>query len=692
MTRSAGVLTSLLFTFFFVSSGAQALTAPHLEVDLISSHQVVVPGDKAYVGLRFKLEPEWHIYWINPGDSGEPPQIEWQLPAGVTIGAIEWPVPKKIPVGPLMNYGYENEVLLPMALEIAPDFQSGEAKLVADVRWLVCREECIPGKGRLEKTIRVKSGGRAEPDAQWHAHFLAALEATAKPVPHDWQLLAKSQDEEFLLAIESPSVAGILKVDFLPAVTDLIVHATEPRVRVEGKRIDLTLTKSDRLLNDPEALPGLLLVSFDEGEVKAFEASFPLRAPGTEAIFSFSVLLAILSAFLGGLILNLMPCVFPVLSLKVMSLMQMSGMKRGEMIKHGWAYASGILVSFWVLAAALLLFRISGSQIGWGFQLQSPQFVFALACLLFFFGLNLLGFFEISGSFTGMGNSLAASEGYRGSFFTGVLATLVATPCTAPFMGSAVGFALTQPAIVAVWIFTSLALGLAAPYVVLSYVPALGSYLPKPGRWMESFKQFMAFLIFATVLWLMWILGLQTSFMGPVALFGAFIVISFAVWLAIRWPRLKAVAVLCGLLALILIGLPLKPFTENRGVSEDAHEEKLQWEKFSPERLARYREEGKPVFLNFTAAWCISCKVNEMVALNAPEVQAKFRELGIVLMKADWTNHDPLIAETLAKFGRSGIPFYVLYLRDKSKPAIEFPEVLTAGIVLKHLSQMEERQ
>lgn len=686
---------SLLFILLLGFELAHAVRAQHLEVDLVSSHRTLAPGERTQVALHFKLDPHWHVYWINPGDSGEPPQIEWVLPLGVKVGDIEWPIPKKIPVGPLMNYGYENEVLLPMALDVGPDYQGKNIKLVADARWLVCKEECVPGKARLEKTIPVRTDGVSEPDSKWQAHFLAARESRPKPHPADWRLSAETKGEKLLLSIRADSLNGITKVDFLPSIPDHIVHAEEPQVKLNGDRVEIELSKSDRLLDDPKSLPGVLIASVEgaeDGEVKSYEVSFPFQSAGMGSS-SLSVFIALVSAFLGGLILNLMPCVFPVLSIKVMSLMNISGMERAKIIKHGWAYTFGILVSFWILAAALLVIRFSGSQIGWGFQLQSPQFVFAVACFLFFFGLNLLGFFEISGSFTGAGSSLSNQEGYRGSFFTGVLATLVATPCTAPFMGSAVGFALTQSTVVAILIFTSLALGLAAPYVLLSYVPSLGAYLPKPGRWMESFKQAMAFLVFATVLWLMWILGLQASATGPVSLFAAFIVISFAVWVSVRWPRSTKFAAIGGLIALILIALPLKPVADERTmVSGSGGEERPQWEKFTPEKLAQYRNEGKAVFLNFTAAWCITCKVNEMVALNAPEVRAKFKELGIVLMKADWTNHDPMITDMLSKFGRSGIPFYVLYPKDKTKPAVELPEVITAGLVLKHLSQMEESQ
>jgi thiol:disulfide interchange protein DsbD len=372
-----------------------------------------------------------------------------------------------------------------------------------------------------------------------------------------------------------------------------------------------------------------------------------------------------------------------------MSVVQMSGEERSRIIKMGWAYTLGILVSFWLLVAVLLILRYSGLHIGWGFQLQSPQFVFVLASVLFAFALNLLGFFEISGRFTAYGSSLAYRPGYMGSFFTGVLATLVATPCTAPFMGAAIGFALSQSAGVVLGIFTALAIGLALPYLLLSYVPAVGRWLPRPGRWMETIKQLMAFLVFGTVIWLAWVLGLQTSPAGLIILLLAFFSIGLVVWVANRWRRAAPAAALLGAAAVLLATFSLEATVSTRGGETTAREEQgLAWEPFSPAKVAEYRAQGRPIFIDFTAAWCVSCQVNELMVFRSEEVKEALNKRGFALLKADWTNHDPVITQALASFGRNGVPFYVIYGEGKNSPAVPLPEIITAGIVLQALEDL----
>jgi thiol:disulfide interchange protein len=381
--------------------------------------------------------------------------------------------------------------------------------------------------------------------------------------------------------------------------------------------------------------------------------------------------------------------VFPVLSLKVMSVLHLSGEPRSRIISLGWAYTLGILVSFWILVAVLLTLRYGGQQIGWGFQLQSPQFVFVLASVLFAFGLNLLGLFEISGRFVGYGSSLTHRPGYVGSFFTGVLATLVATPCTAPFMGSAIGFALSQSVAVVFGIFTALALGLALPYLLMAHIPAVGRWLPRPGRWMETFKQLMAFLVFGTVIWLAWVLGLQTSSEGLVTLLLAFFSIGFAAWIARRWKRASIVAMVLGIAAVGLAAFSLEGRVpaQNGGIAS-WEKDGLDWEPFSPATVAAYRAQGRPIFIDFTAAWCVSCQVNELMVFRSEEVGTALKERGFALLKADWTNYDPMITQTLASFGRNGVPFYVIYGKGEHSPAVTLPEIISPGIVLRALENL----
>ncbi len=403
-----------------------------------------------------------------------------------------------------------------------------------------------------------------------------------------------------------------------------------------------------------------------------------------------SIWLPILFALLGGLLLNLMPCVFPILSIKALSVLQMSGEHRRDVRKMGWAYTLGILVSFWALVATLVALRLGGRHIGWGFQLQSPHFVFVLACILFVFGLNLLGVFEIYGAFVSVGDGLTRRSGLAGPFFTGVLATVVATPCTAPFMGAAVGFALSQSPLIVFAIFTALGFGLALPYLLICYLPGLGRILPKPGAWMETVKHVMAFLIFGTTLWLAWVLSLQSSSTGLLLLMTAFVGLGFTAWLYSRFARTAPMAIVLGLAVVTSSSLALtKPQLSPTPVETTIQKsDALIWEAYSPEKLGAYRAQGRPVFVDFTAAWCVSCKVNETVIFHSDEVKKKLTELGFVLLKADWTNEDPMITQALNAFGRNGVPFYVVYPRGKESAAMPLPEVLNAGVVLGALGKL----
>jgi thiol:disulfide interchange protein len=404
-----------------------------------------------------------------------------------------------------------------------------------------------------------------------------------------------------------------------------------------------------------------------------------VRAEGSAVDAGWALTLqALLFAFLGGMILNLMPCVFPVLSIKVLAFMSQREHELKLQRRHAWVYAAGILVSFWGLTALLLVLRAAGDQIGWGFQLQSPGFVACLAFLLFFLGLSLVGVIEIGGSFAGVGQGLVSGEGYASSFFTGVLATVVATPCTAPFMGSAVGFALAQPVPVVAGVFTALGAGLALPYMAIAWFPFLGRALPKPGRWMETFKQAMAFPVFGTVIWLVWVYGLQTDVHGVLRLLTGILLVALSAWMVGRFPSwlTKGVA---GLLVAAALGLALSRDVESK------------WEPYSMARVAELRAQHRAVFVDFTAAWCVSCKVNELLALRPKKVTEAFARKKVVLVKGDWTSNDPQITDALRAFGRSGVPFYVLYYTERGiEQVVTFPEVLTPQIVLNALEKLPE--
>jgi thiol:disulfide interchange protein len=660
------------------------MNAPHLSVELVANQQTASLGESFQAGIHFKLEKDWHIYWQNPGDSGIPPQIIWNLQPGVKAGSIQWPPPSRIEAGPLVNYGYRDEVLLPIPVQLDASFHPASADLKAQVRWLVCKDVCIPGKAQLELVVPVHAEA-AVPNMTWAPLFEATAKMLPSPQPSAWKLTGSLNKDNFNVTV-SGMTEKVSSISFFPSAGDEVDHAAPIKIEQGRDSVQLVLKRSDRLENDVDHFPGVLILGDQSGSSHSYQVDFPIGG-GHVSTALFAV---ILSAFFGGLLLNLMPCVFPVLSLKVMSLLKISGQEKSRVRKLGLAYTAGILVSFWVLISALLVFRYTGQQIGWGFQLQSPRFVLVLASILFAFALNLLGMFEITGSFMGAGNTLANKEGLTGSFFTGVLATLVATPCTAPFMGSAVGFALTQTPAVVFLIFTSLALGLSAPYLLVSYFPRLGSFLPKPGMWMETFKELMAFLIFGTVIWLAWVLQIQTSATGLVILMSGFVGIGFAVWL---FRRGKAEAytwlgVLIGILSVFSACLALRPATSASNLAM-SHEGGLNWEKFSPEKVAEYQAKGEPVFVDFTAAWCVSCQVNELLVFQSDAVKDKLKALGFHLMKADWTNEDPVITKTLASFNRNGVPFYLIYGKGKNTPAVQLPEVINAGLVLNELEKIK---
>ncbi len=452
--------------------------------------------------------------------------------------------------------------------------------------------------------------------------------------------------------------------------------------------IKTEINKEEKPVIKPDS--GKIVIDSIEEKVKKFQDEISIASTSK----STGIFLALVFAFLGGLILNLMPCVLPVLSLKIMGIVQQAGDHPKEKFKHGLIFTLGVLVSFWILAGMLLILRAGGEQLGWGFQLQSPTFVIILSIFLFLFSLSMFGLFEIGTTLTSVGQSTQNKSAYMGSFTSGVLATVVATPCTAPFMGSALGFALGQPAYASLLIFTFLGLGMASPYLILTTTPKLLKFIPKPGAWMESMKQFMGFLLLATVLWLLWVLSLQTGSEGVIILLTSLIFVGIGGWVYGRWGNIakakptRRIAQTISALALIAaVIFSLQNIEVKAAGAEDVHKQgKIEWRKFSPEILEQLRKEGKPVFVDFTAAWCLSCQVNEKVAFGSGDVQDKFLEKNITALKADWTNKDETITKALASFGRNSVPFYVLYIPDKKEPVI-FPEILTPGIVLDKLEQ-----
>jgi DsbC/DsbD-like thiol-disulfide interchange protein/cytochrome c biogenesis protein CcdA len=667
---------------------AGPVRAQHLTVELLPLEGSIQPGGSATIGLHFALDKGWHVYWVNAGDSGEPPGIKWTLPPGITAGAMQFPAPRRLPLGPLMDFGYEDEVLFPMTLSAASSLKvPSTAELSAHVSWLVCREVCIPGKADLALPLQVASQqGLGDPGRQ--ALFDRFRDRLPRPLPSSSQAVFGATSTGFDLAFTGHPTAN---AEFFPLDQSQIANAAPQPVRSVDGGIEISLKRDENFRAQLAQLNGVVVL----GDGTAYEIHAPpgpLPAASVGAGGFAALLRAVSLAFIGGMILNLMPCVFPVLFIKGLALVESSRHHETRIRAHGLVYALGILVSFWAVVALLLGLRAGGRHLGWGFQFQSPGFVAVMALLLFFLGLSLAGMFEIGLTVTSAGSGLAARHGYAGSFFTGVLAVIVATPCTAPFMGAAIGFALAQSAATAFAVFTALALGLAAPYLLLTLNPAWMRLLPRPGAWMEVLKQATAVPIFATVIWLVWLFASSAGFDALSALLAAFLLLAIAGWILGRWPARRvssafATAVIALAVATPLYTLwkfPASDANTARAATGSSHEG---WQPYSRAAIQQYRAQGRPVFVDFTARWCLSCQVNERVVLDRPDVRRRLHDSGIVLIRADWTRHDADIAGALSELGRSGVPTYVLYL--PKQPPLILSELLTPGIVFEALDQIQ---
>jgi thiol:disulfide interchange protein len=695
-------------------AASSAVDADHLRVELRVLPQALHPGEAARAGLYFKLEPGWHIYWKNPGDAGLPPHAAWTLPMGLTASALSFPAPKRLSLGPLMDYGYEDEVLFPLTLTVAKSAKPGAALLHVKVDWLVCQDRCLPGKAELELSREIADHpGKAVSSGEDQALFRRFSARLPQPLLASAQVGFQTTAQGFRLTVQTGQRET--QAAFFPAEQDIIDNPAPQKLTPTAQGLLLDLKKDSALAANPAKLTGVLELSGGRAfEIVALpgaaatatlaipSAAAPTAAPANPTAANSAVppasappaqgfwltLLRISGfAFLGGLVLNLMPCVFPVLFIKGLALVHSGNKERRALRLHGLVYAGGILVSFWVLVAVLLGLRAAGSTLGWGFQFQSPVFLSLMAGLLFFLGLSLAGQFEIGLTLTSAGGSLAQKQGYTGSFFTGVLAVVVATPCTAPFMGAAIGYALAQPAAVTFAVFTALALGLAAPYVALTLHPAWTRILPHPGAWMEILRQAVSVPIFATVIWLAWVLARAYGAALLASLLAGFLLLAIAGWFLGRWPAKRWAAAVGTAILLSAVALYALAPARLAVAPESASAETQGWEPYSAAALARYQAEGRPVFVDFSASWCLSCQVNERVALNRPEAMQAFADRKVALLKADWTRHDEAITQALTALGRSGVPAYALYAPGQSQPQM-LPEALTPGIVLDALSKL----
>jgi thiol:disulfide interchange protein DsbD len=672
-------------------AGAATVSAPHIEAELVAEQTGWVAGAPNWVALRLKPEAGWHTYWRNPGDSGLPTTLAWTLPANWQAGAIAWPYPSVHKQGELVNYGYGAQTLHLVALE-APAGIEGEHTVKALAKWLVCADICIPGQAELSLTLPVAEIATADP--VWSPRFLDARARLPQPEPLAGAFTVA--DGEVRLQVDAVELAGADSVEFFAYADDLVNHGAPQRIALDGTVARIAQEQSAHFGAMPQTVEGVLVVQASEkyaynvvatpGEVATVAA--PVPAPARAAAPSGAqpdVWLALGFALLGGLILNLMPCVFPVLSIKAVSVIESRRNDASAERLHALAYTAGTVLSCSAIALAIVLLREGGQQLGWGFQLQAPAFVAFLAYLMLALGLSLSGLVQFGTALMGVGQELVEQGGFSRSFFTGVLAVVVASPCTAPFMGTALGFALTQPIHVALPVFATLGVGLALPFLLLGFFPALGAWLPRPGRWMETFKQLMAFPLYLTVVWLLWVLGRQTGIDAVALVASGLVLLAFALWLWGTQPRgllRSALAVAAALGALGLLAHPALTISAGRAPAEvTGTAGTVQSEPYSDARLAELRAQGRMVFVNFTADWCITCKVNEKVVFQNAEVRRVLAEKNVAWLTADWTTPDPAITAALERFGRSGVPLYLLY-PAVGEPEI-LPQVLTPGMMIE---------
>jgi len=661
-----------------------------------------------------KMEPGWHTYWRNPGDAGLGTVLDWDLPDGFDAGPILWPFPERIEVPPLVSYGYEKETYLLVQITPPKDIPSDTVTFRVQADWLVCREICLPGTALVELTLDVdKTGARVDP------RWLEIITQAKTEIPifvelSQWSVQAFYEEESIYLEVFPKDTISFDKkksIRFFPYDEELIVHSAKQEVIQKEKKYILKIARSKTKKAMDSRIQGILVSENGwrgDGSEKAMQFDIEIHERAMPSILQedfqkseLSLGMAVLFAFVGGLILNLMPCVFPVLSIKILSFVKQAHEDPKRVMIHGWFFAGGILVSFWILAGLLIVLRAGGEELGWGFQLQSPYFLCGLIAVFFLFGLNLFGVFEIGMTVVEKVSGVGRKTGLMGSFLSGVVATVVATPCTAPFMGSALGFALSQPAIISFCVFTGLGLGLSAPYLVLTLNPKWIQHLPKPGPWMVTLKQFMGFLLVATVIWLVWVLGLQTNLSTVIKILMMIFLLGFSMWIygkSTSSSKSKRIKALSKTVTVIILGYALyigfsgvalsdnfKESAQNQTLSSS---DEIVWQEFSLEKLEEFKLRGQPVFIDFTAAWCLTCQVNERTTFHHPEVIRAFVNKGVIPLKADWTKRDPVITRFLARFGRSGVPFYVLFPGPADREPIVLPEIITPGIVLEALGKI----
>ncbi|MCS6959816.1 MAG: protein-disulfide reductase DsbD family protein [Pseudanabaenaceae cyanobacterium SKYGB_i_bin29] len=675
----------LLLSLFGAPVHANPIETELSKVSLVSEVDAIKGGENFWVALRWQMRPGWHIYWQNPGDSGMRPNLTWQLPSGFTASDIIFPTPQRfvIPPLPLANFGYERDVYLPVQLEAPVAIESNTVTLQVQAEWLICEQECIPESGVLSLTLPV-ADAKIDPEKQ------ALFNQIRQSLPRKTNKTAKftATDREIFLDLSSIpelSLKPESEVTFFPLQDGVIVNAAAQKLDFSQNRPILRLERGYQ--TDLPTIEGVIALDKKQGwHIKADLSTAVIadRSPASQ-LQTTNLGQAIGLAFLGGIILNLMPCVLPVLSLRALSIVSLAQQHPVTARLQGLAFTGGVLTCFGMIGFALVLLRSLGQSVGWGFQLQSPLVVLCLAYLLFGVGLNLSGVFVIGGGWMGVGQSLASKAGLVGEFFTGVLAVLMSTPCSAPFMATAVSAALVLPGWQSMAILLTLGLGFAFPYLLLCFAPFLHKFLPKPGAWLEVLPQILAFPIYGTAAWLLWVFTVQVGTEGLASALVGLILLAFAAWLYGKAQLARSlgrkVATIGALIALTAC-VSLLPFSSSPGSKT------IEWEAYSREKLVTLREQGRPVFVNFSAAWCVSCLVNERTTLSQPAVLKEFQRRNVILLKADWTKRNAEITRALQEYGSSGVPLYLLYgaNMDRGEPLI-LPKNLTPEIVQGALEQ-----
>ena len=729
---SALLLAALVLAAGALSGGARAqgpartvVSTEQVRAELMAhAPDGAQPGKTVWVGLQLAHQPHWHTYWKNSGDSGLPTVLQWTLPPGVLAAEIAWPVPRKIPIGTLANYGYEGTVLLPVRLTISPDFKpAGLSDAIAvglKANWLVCRKECIPEEGEFALQIPLKGSTALNGPA-----FEAAFAAQPRPILNDPSGILPPSKIEVVGQTLQLSITGLpletrgKTLDFFPETPEVIetgavlqtAGQAAPSARTwtqgwNGSVWQASVPLSSQRGSSPDLMP--LVLALDQGgqrlgyraEVRVI-GTWPAPATAAAAVPALEtalpdnrarpgpgigLLAALAGALLGGLLLNLMPCVFPVLSIKLVEFARHAQDRRAQRIS-GIAYSAGVLLSFLALGGLMLGLRSAGEQLGWGFQLQSPAVVAALAVLFTLLGLNLAGMFEFGQFLPARLTSHQARNPALNAFLSGVLAVAVASPCTAPFMGASLGLALALPSAQALLVFACLGFGMALPFLLASLIPAATRLLPRPGHWMDTLRRVMAFPMFATVIWLVWVLGQQSGIDGAGALLALLLALAMVIWsLTLSGGSRSFMATLSIALLALLLGWLGDDVVRPAPAGNSASAAGERWQSWEPGRVEQLLASGRPVFVEFTAAWCVTCQYNKKTTLADAGVLADLAQKNVAQLRADWTRRDPAITAALRQLGRSGVPVYVLY--QSGRAPVVLAEILSVGELRSLLARL----